>query len=68
MKALKKALFDDGIPFTQFLVDDIHAEYLRLKQLGVEFTIEPTDMGVITAAILNDTCGNLIQIYQLNQN
>lgn len=66
MKALKEALVNDGIPFTQFQVDDVHAEYERLKDLGVLFTIEPTDMGMITAAILDDTCGNLIQIYQMN--
>lgn len=66
MKALKEALVNDGIPFTQFEVDDVHAEYNRLKALGVVFTIEPTDMGTTTVAILDDTCGNLIQIYQMN--
>jgi catechol 2,3-dioxygenase-like lactoylglutathione lyase family enzyme len=66
MKALKEALVRDAIPFTAFLVDDIHTEYARLKDLGVEFTMEPTDMGTTTAAIFDDTCGNLIQIYQLN--
>ena len=65
MKALKESLMKDGIPFTAFVVDDIHAEYERLKNLGVEFTMEPTDMGTTTVAILDDTCGNLIQIYQL---
>jgi catechol 2,3-dioxygenase-like lactoylglutathione lyase family enzyme len=64
MKALKEALVKDGIPFTAFKVDDIHAEYARLKALGVEFTMEPTNMGMATLAILNDTCGNLIQIEQ----
>ncbi len=66
MKALKESLVKDGIPFTQFQVDDVHAEYERLKDLGVLFTIEPTDMGMTTAAIFDDTCGNLIQIYQMN--
>ncbi|MBV7336570.1 VOC family protein [Chloroflexi bacterium TSY] len=66
MKALKADLVRDGIPFTAFQVDDIHAEYERLKDLGVEFTMEPTAMGPTTAAILDDTCGNLIQLYQLN--
>ncbi|MEO1290974.1 MAG: VOC family protein [Chloroflexota bacterium] len=66
IKALKEALVRDGIPFTQFLVDDVHAEYKRLKDLGVLFTIDPTNMGTVTAAILDDTCGNLIQIYQMN--
>jgi catechol 2,3-dioxygenase-like lactoylglutathione lyase family enzyme len=66
MKALKDALLRDGIPFTSFQVDDIQAEYARLKKLGVEFTMEPTNMGMTTTAVLNDTCGNLIQIYQVN--
>lgn len=67
MKAFKEALVNDGIPYTQFQVDDVHAEYTRLKDLGVLFTIEPTDMGTTTAAILDDTCGNLIMIYQMNE-
>ena len=66
MKALKEALNKDGIPFTAFLVNDIQQEYERMKNLGVEFTMEPTDMGMTSAAVFNDTCGNLIQIYQLN--
>ncbi len=65
MKALKEALVNDGIPFTMFEVDDIQAEYERLKKLGVAFTMEPTNMGTTTIAILDDTCGNLIQIYQM---
>lgn len=65
MKALKEALVKDGIPITAFEVDDIQAEYARIKKLGVEFTIEPTNMGSTTVAILDDTCGNLIQIYQV---
>lgn len=65
MKALKEALMQDGIPFTAFQVDDIQAEYARLRQLRVEFTMEPTNMGMTTIAVLNDTCGNLIQIYQI---
>ena len=66
MKALKESLMKDGIPFTAFEVRDVQAEYERLKDLGVEFTMEPTNMGTTSAAVLNDTCGNLIQIYQLN--
>src|SRR5512147_2934271 len=66
MKALKESLVKDGIPFTAFQVRDIQQEYERMKKLGAEFTMEPTDMGMTTAAILDDTCGNLIQIYQLN--
>ena len=65
MKALKESLVQDGIPFTAFEVRDIQAEYERLKNLGVEFTMEPTNMGITTAAVLDDTCGNLIQIYQM---
>jgi predicted enzyme related to lactoylglutathione lyase len=66
MKALKESLVKDGIPFTAFQVDDIQEEYERLKERGVEFTMEPTNMGMTSAAVFNDTCGNLIQIYQLN--
>ena len=66
MKALKESLVKDGIPFTAFQVNDVQSEYERMQTLGVEFTMEPTNMGTTTAAILNDTCGNLIQIYQLN--
>ena len=65
MKQLKADLVHDGIPFTAFQVDDIHAEFERLVQLGVEFTMEPTDMGTTIVAILDDTCGNLIQLYQV---
>ncbi len=65
MKAFKEALVNDGIPFTAFQVDDVQQEYARLRQLGVEFTMEPTNMGMATVAVLNDTCGNLIQIYEV---
>lgn len=65
MKALKESLVKDGIPYTGFQVEDIQAEYARLRKLDVEFTMEPTDMGMSTMAILDDTCGNLIQIYQV---
>jgi catechol 2,3-dioxygenase-like lactoylglutathione lyase family enzyme len=65
MKALKEALVADNIPFTAFQVDDVQAEYERLRGLGVEFTMEPTNMGMVTAAVLDDTCGNLIQIYEM---
>ena len=63
--AQKASLMHDGIPYTGFQVDDIQKEYARLKALGVEFTMEPTNMGTTTMAILNDTCGNLIQIFQM---
>lgn len=65
MKALKEALVADNIPFTAFQVDDVEAEYERMRGLGVEFTMEPTSMGMVKAAVLDDTCGNLIQIYEM---
>jgi catechol 2,3-dioxygenase-like lactoylglutathione lyase family enzyme len=58
----KEALAADGIPVTSFAVDDVHAEFQRLRGLGVQFTQEPLDMGGVTTAVLDDTCGNLIQI------
>jgi catechol 2,3-dioxygenase-like lactoylglutathione lyase family enzyme len=58
----KAALAADGIPVTSFAVEDVHAEYERLRGLGVQFTQEPADMGAVTTAVLDDTCGNLIQI------
>ncbi|WP_336317740.1 VOC family protein [Streptomyces lavendofoliae] len=58
----KAALVEDGIPATSFAVDDVQAEYDRLRALGVRFTQEPLEMGPITTAVLDDTCGNLIQI------
>ena len=66
MKALREALNKDGIPFTAFQVGDIQKEYERMRSLGVEFTMEPTNMGMTSAAVFHDTCGNLIQIYQIN--
>lgn len=63
-KPFKDALFADKIPFTQFAVDDAQAEYDRLTGLGVEFSMAPTDMGTVIVAVLNDTCGNWIQIAQ----
>jgi catechol 2,3-dioxygenase-like lactoylglutathione lyase family enzyme len=58
----KQALKEDGIPFTSFAVDDVQAEFERLLGLGVQFTQEPLDMGPVTTAVLDDTCGNLIQL------
>ena len=58
----KEALVADGIPFTSFGVEDVQAEYERLLALGVVFTQPPTQMGPVTTAVLDDTCGNLIQI------
>jgi predicted enzyme related to lactoylglutathione lyase len=64
-KTYQKAIFEQGIPLTAFAVDDIQKEHARLKKLGVEFTMEPTNMGMTIMAVFNDTCGNLIQIYQV---
>jgi len=60
----KRALVGDGIPFTSFAVKDVQAEYERLRSAGVHFTQPPVDMGPVTTAVLDDTCGNLIQIAQ----
>ena len=62
----KKALVDDGIPFTSFAVDDVHAEFERLRGVGVQFTQEPAEMGDAITAVFDDTCGNLIQIASSN--
>jgi catechol 2,3-dioxygenase-like lactoylglutathione lyase family enzyme len=61
-KPFKAALVEDGIPFTSFAVGDVAREYERLQALGVRFTQPPTKMGPATTAVLDDTCGNLIQI------
>ena len=64
MKALKVALFEDGIPFTAFEVDDVEAEHERLRSQGVRFTVNPVESAGVKYAVFDDTCGNLIQIYQ----
>ncbi|MDI1461549.1 VOC family protein [Catellatospora sp. KI3] len=64
-KPFKAALVDDGIPFTAFAVDNVHTEYERLTRLGVVFTQPPTEMGPVTTAVFDDTCGNLIQIQHM---
>ncbi|MBB3603004.1 catechol 2,3-dioxygenase-like lactoylglutathione lyase family enzyme [Mycolicibacterium sp. BK556] len=64
VRPFKEALVADGIPFTSFAVDDVRAEFARLSALGVTFTQEPVDMGPVITAVLDDTCGNLIQIAQ----
>src|SRR5688572_30730545 len=63
----KKALVMDGIPATSFQVDDIDAEFKRLKDLGVRFTVEPMDAGMVRMVVLDDTCGNLIQLVQMKE-
>jgi catechol 2,3-dioxygenase-like lactoylglutathione lyase family enzyme len=60
----KKALVNDGIPVTSFGVDDVRQEYARLRAAGVAFTQPPTAMGPVITAVLDDTCGNLVQLAQ----
>jgi catechol 2,3-dioxygenase-like lactoylglutathione lyase family enzyme len=64
-KVYQKALFDAGIPYTQFNVDSVQIEYERLLSEGVEFSVEPTEMGTVKIAVFNDTCGNHIQIVEM---
>lgn len=66
-QAFQKSIFGQGIAATSFGVDDIQKEYERMKALGVQFTQEPTLMGPVTIATLNDTCGNLVQIAQYHE-
>jgi catechol 2,3-dioxygenase-like lactoylglutathione lyase family enzyme len=62
----QKALYHAGIPLTAFQVDDVDGEHKRLKDLGVTFSMAPTDMGPTRMAVLDDTCGNRIQIFQVS--
>jgi catechol 2,3-dioxygenase-like lactoylglutathione lyase family enzyme len=64
-KVYQQALFDAGIPYTQFNVDSVQQEYERLINLGVAFSVHPTDMGTVKIAVFNDTCGNNIQIVEM---
>jgi catechol 2,3-dioxygenase-like lactoylglutathione lyase family enzyme len=64
-KTYQKALFEQRIPATSFWVEDVEKEYERLTSLGVTFTVEPTHLGPVTLAKLDDTCGNLIQIQKM---
>ncbi len=64
-KTFQVAIFEQGIPLTAFAVEDIHKEYERMKKLGVVFTMEPTKTGATTVAVFDDTCGNLIQLFQI---
>jgi len=65
-KPFKAALMADGIPVNSFAVADVRAEFDRLSALGVKFVQEPVEMGPVTTAVLDDTCGNLLQIAQSN--
>jgi predicted enzyme related to lactoylglutathione lyase len=58
----QKFLHSQGVPAASFGVDDVHKEYERLTRLGVKFSMPPTDLGTVTIAVFDDTCGNLIQI------
>ena len=64
-KPFQEALFKDSIPLASFGVDDVQKEYDRLTKLGVVFRTKPTQMGPVTLAVFDDTCGNLIQIGQV---
>jgi len=64
-KVYQKALFDAGIPWTAFFVEDVQKEYERLIALGVKFSMKPTPMGPVTLAVFDDTCGNNIQVVQV---
>jgi len=64
-KVYQKELFAAGIPATAFQVDDTQNEYEKLLGLGVKFSMPPTQMGPVTLAVFDDTCGNNLQIYQL---
>jgi catechol 2,3-dioxygenase-like lactoylglutathione lyase family enzyme len=64
-KTYQQALVEAGIPATMFAADDVHAEYARLRELGVIFTQEPTAAGSVTTAVFDDTCGNLIMLAQV---
>jgi catechol 2,3-dioxygenase-like lactoylglutathione lyase family enzyme len=64
-RTFQKAVFEQGIPFTAFAVEDIEKEYERMARLGVVFKMKPIKAGEVTIAVFDDTCGNLIQLYQV---
>jgi predicted enzyme related to lactoylglutathione lyase len=64
-KAYQEAMFQQGQPATMFFTDDVKGDYEQIKVRGAEFTMPPTDVTASTIAMLNDTCGNLIQLTQL---
>lgn len=64
-KVYQQALKAAGIPWTSFMVDDLHKEYERLKALGVNFTMAPKEAGATMIAVFDDTCGNNIQLLQM---
>lgn len=64
-QAYQQGIFEQGIPHAMFAVHDIHEEYERLKELGVVFKMEPTPAGPVIQTVFDDTCGNLILLYQM---
>jgi predicted enzyme related to lactoylglutathione lyase len=64
-KAYQKSLKDSGIPYTSFMVEDLKKEFERLKRLGVAFSMDPKEVGPTKIAVLDDTCGNNIQLLQM---
>lgn len=66
-KAYQQAMFRQSQPAAMFFTDDVQADYERMKARGAEFTMAPTDVTASTIAMLNDTCGNLIQVTQLKR-
>jgi predicted enzyme related to lactoylglutathione lyase len=64
-KTYQKALYEAGIPYTQFNVDNAREEYERLVSIGVSFSVKPTEMGTVIIAVFDDTCGNNIQIVEM---
>ena len=63
-KVYQEELMQSGIPWTQFDVDNVQKEYDRLIELGVTFSVKPTEMGTVKFAVFNDTCGNNIQLVE----
>jgi predicted enzyme related to lactoylglutathione lyase len=66
-QAYQQAIFQQGQPAAMFFTDDVQGDYERIKAAGGEFTMPPTDVNYATIAMLNDTCGNLIQLTQLKR-
>ena len=64
-KSYQRAMFEQGQPAAMFSTDDVQADYERIKARGADFTMPPTQVTASTIAMLNDTCGNLIQLTQL---
>src|SRR5262249_42317295 len=65
-KTFKKAVFEQGIPWATFFVDNIQMEFERMKKLGIKFRMDPTPMGPSIIAVFDDTCGNNIQLNQVS--